>query len=119
MRQDQYERLQALQEKLMDVFLSEADPDGWPGVGIEPRAMDKATRGDRVWCKKDAAGTAVLIMKAMSMTGMIQRGAAEGGMVPPEGAPEDETEMEDAIQAAEREAAKILATVQARMKKAQ
>lgn len=117
MRQDQYERLQTLQEKLMDVFLSEADPAGWPGDGIEPRTMDKATRGDRVWCKKDAAGTAVLIMKAMSMTGMIQRGAAEGGTLPPEGAPEDEQELDDAIQAAEREAAKVLANVQARMKK--
>ncbi len=116
MRQDQYERLQALQEKLMDVFLDEADPDGWPGVGIEPRNMDKATRGDRVWCKKDAAGTAVLIMKAMSMTGMIQRGGPDGTTLPPEGAPEPD-DIEDAIQAAEREAAKVLANVQTRMKK--
>ena len=31
MRQDQYERLMKLEEKLMECFLGEADPDVWPG----------------------------------------------------------------------------------------
>jgi len=41
MRQDQYEKLQALSERLTDTFLEEGDPDRWPGHGIEVAAMDK------------------------------------------------------------------------------
>ena len=44
MRQDQYEKLQTLTEKLTDVFLQEADPDQWPGKGLEQSAMDQQTR---------------------------------------------------------------------------
>ncbi|WP_338615554.1 hypothetical protein [Pigmentiphaga sp. CHJ604] len=127
MRQDQYEKLQALAEQLTDVFLLEADPTAWPGAGIKPNAMDKATRGDRVWVKKDAAGTAVLIMKVTSMVGMIQRGTAAGGAggLPPSAPPtdgsadpsdDDDTGGLDAeIAAAEREAAAVLDRVQKRL----
>ena len=43
MRQDQYEKLQALSERLTDVFLNEAEPEQWPGHNIEPGAMDQQT----------------------------------------------------------------------------
>ena len=57
MRQDQFESLQARAEQLVDLFLDESKPEHWPGAGLLPSAMDKATRGDRFWCKKDAVAT--------------------------------------------------------------
>lgn len=51
MRDDQYLRLQALEEKITDQFLFEADPKNWPADGVAPKAMTQQDRGDRYWCK--------------------------------------------------------------------
>lgn len=116
MRQDQYLRLQELSEKLTDVFLREADPDKWPGAGIELAKMDQQTRGDLYWCKKVAAATITLIMKTASLQGRIQMGGAEGG------APDAEETADDGLDAeinrAEKEAQKMLADIQSGAKKA-
>jgi len=110
MRQDQYEKLQALTEKLTDAFIGEADPDKWPGHGIEPRQMDQQTRGDRYWCKKNAAATLTVIMKTTSLIGVIQQRSAAGGNT---GAEVNEQEQEEdsldaEVRAAEKEAEKLL-----------
>ena len=72
MREDQYLKLQALSEKLVDVFLEEADPAEWPGAGFKIAAMDSQTRGDRYWTKKNAAATAILVTRVESMIGATQ-----------------------------------------------
>lgn len=125
MRQDQFERLHSLEEKLTDVLLKEAEPDKWPGHGIEPGAMDKSTRGDRYWCKKNAVATISLIQRVGSLIGAVRlRG---DGTLPPAGPPaetEDEGEeaqqdsMEEEVLAYEKEAAKLLRDMQADSKKA-
>lgn len=119
MRQDQYEKLQALTEKLTDVFLQEADPDKWPGHGIETGQMDQQTRGDRYWCKKNAAATLTVIMKTSNLVGVIQQhsaaGESSGAAVGDEKPEEDSLDAE--IAAAEKEAAKLLDQVQKRSKK--
>lgn len=109
MRQDQYERLQSLTEKLTDVFLDEADPEKWPGHGVAPNAMDAQSRGDRYWCKKNAAATLTVIMKTTTLIGVIQQRSAGGAPdgVPPEGA-EDTDGLDGEIRAAEREAARLI-----------
>ncbi|MGQ7937360.1 hypothetical protein [Paraburkholderia sp. D1E] len=61
MRQDQLERLQQLQEKLVDVYLDEADPENWPGVGTMGAQLTKQERGDRYWEKKNAVATVMLV----------------------------------------------------------
>jgi len=63
MRQDQIKLLQDLQDKLIDSVLIEADPDNWPGKDVLPMDMTKEERGDRYWCKKNAAATLTLINK--------------------------------------------------------
>lgn len=117
MRPDQYEKLKRLSEKLLDVFLDEANPDHWPGAGIKPNMMDKATRGDRVWVKKDAAATAVLSMKIEGLTGMHEQAMMRtGGMPEPadgNGASEGD-DMDAVVAQAEREAAALLVKVQRR-----
>ena len=117
MRQDQYEKLQALSERLTDVFLDEAEPDQWPGHGIAVGAMDQQTRGDRYWCKKNAVATLTLIGRVAGITDLIQKqsNAGNGAAVVT-----DEADTLDAeISAAEKEAAKLLDQLQRRTKKAE
>lgn len=67
MREDQIQRLKELSERLADAFIFEADPDHWPGAGLRPNEMTQEERGDRYWCKKDAAATATLLNKTITM----------------------------------------------------
>lgn len=62
MRADQLEKLSALSERLTDVFLDESDPDGWAGSEKRAAELNKQERGDRYWCKKNAASTLALVM---------------------------------------------------------
>ncbi|MDN7497921.1 hypothetical protein QZM89_22220 [Burkholderia gladioli] len=117
MRQDQYERLQALSEKLTDVFLGEADPDTWPGAGIQLATMDKATRGDRYWSKKNAAGTVMLIGRVHTLIGQIQLGSSAGDGAASLTTAEEELDQE--VAAAEKEAERLLNEVQQKARKAQ
>ena len=113
MRQDQYERLVALSEKLTDTLLVEIDPEKWPGAGLDPMTMDQQTRGDRYWCKKNAAATLTLIMKNNSLFDLIRRQAP--GNDPPPTTPSEESEedgMDAQIRRAEREATKLLERAQ-------
>lgn len=114
MRQDQYERLQALTEKLTDAFLTEADPDTWSGAGVAIAAMDQQTRGDRYWCKKNAAATLSVIVRTTNLIGIIQmRGAGGGaGGVPPPEQEQEENSLDAEMKAAEKEANRLLAQMQ-------
>lgn len=109
MRQEQYERLQQLAEKLTDVFLEEANPEKWPGHGLAAGEMDQQTRGDRYWVKKNAAATLSVIMKTTSLVGVIQRSSAGGGgggeVLPDEQEPDG---LDGEIRAAEKEAKRLL-----------
>jgi hypothetical protein len=114
MRQDQFEKLQELTEKLTDAFIGEADPAVWPGHGVAIAAMDQQTRGDRYWCKKNAAATLSVIVRTTSLIGIIQmRGAAggAGGVTPPEQA-QEENSLDAEMKAAEKEANKLLEQLQ-------
>lgn len=117
MRLDQYEKLQALSERLTDVFLDEANPDTWPGAGVDLQTMDKTTRGDRYWSKKNAAATVMLIGRVETLVGSIQTGSNAG-----EGANavrETEDELDAEIAAAEKEAARLLNQAQDSARKAE
>lgn len=109
MRQDQYEKLQALSEKLADVFLDEAEPDNWPGVGIMPNKMDASIRGDRYWCKKNAVATVSLIQRVHTLVGLIQiDSGAGGGAAAVNGGEEAESSLDKEIATAEKEAKKLM-----------
>lgn len=115
MTQDQFERLVALQEKLVDVLLDELDPENWPGAGLAPAAMDQKTRGDRYWCKKNAAATQSVLTRNASLIGLVQRQTAgDGGgvEVTPDAPGADEGGLEAEIRRAEKEAERVLAKVQ-------
>lgn len=114
MRQDQYEKLQELTEKLTDAFIGEADPAVWPGQGVAIAAMDQQTRGDRYWCKKNAAATLSVLVRTTNLIGIIQmRGAGGGaGGVTPAEQEKDDSGLDADIKAAEKEASKLLEQLQ-------
>lgn len=120
MRQDQFEKLQTLSEKLTDVFLGEADSDKWPGHGLEPGSMDQQTRGDRYWCKKNAVATLTLIGRVANLTQVIrmQGGEPLPPGTSPDGTPEDDG-LDAEIREAEKEAQKLLNDIQKGTKKAE
>lgn len=106
MRDDQFEKLEALQEKLCDSIFTEADPDNWPGKDKLPMEMTKDERGDRYWCKKNAAATFTLLNKTLSIA--FFKGRSNVTPINDEAtAPEDDLDRE--IARAEREAKKQLA----------
>lgn len=105
-RQDQYEKLQAMSEKLTDVFLSEADPDNWPGSGWNPQQLTKEQRGDRYWSKKNAVATLSIISKIAQLTTVIQESSAAG--LGSANVVDDEDGLDAEIRQAEKEAAKLL-----------
>lgn len=109
MRQDQFERLQALEEKLIDVFLTEADPEHWPGKGLQLGAMDAKTRGDLYWVRKTAASAAVLVAKTRSMV-EGQQGIDTSPNV--DTAAEDASQLDEAISAAEQQAKQLMRELQ-------
>lgn len=123
MRQDQYEKLQKLTEQLTDVFLAEADSDKWSGAGIEPSKMDKTTRGDRYYDKKNAAATLTVLIRTTSLIGVIQRRTADG--LPPltgdgERPQDDDQEgsLDADIAAAEKQAKTLMDKLQKKTKAA-
>jgi hypothetical protein len=106
MRPDQLKRLQDLAEKLADVVLEEADPDLWPGAGQSLADVDQQTRGDRYWCKKNAAATFMLLGKTEEIMARRADGSSEK-----EG--DNGEDLERTIAKAEREASKALERIQA------
>lgn len=106
MRDDQYARLKALTEKLADTVIGEADPDTWTGNGKKPADLTRDERGDRYWCKKNAAATLSVLMRIYSVAGMVERAAF--GVPPLPTDPGGETDLDREVNAAEREAQAIL-----------
>jgi hypothetical protein len=104
MRPDQAERLAQLEESLIDVYLDEADPANWPGVGTAGEHMTKEERGDRYWSKKNAAATVMLAMETRKLI------ANDKGALGRD--PYSDGEMDRKIHDAEKRAADLVKKVQ-------
>lgn len=118
MRQDQYDKLQALSEKLTDVVLDEANPDNWPGAGWAVTQLTKEQRGDRYWSKKNAVATLSLIGRIHQLTDVI-RLASNAGAPGGAGVKEPEDGLDAEINAAEKEASRLLDEINRKTKKAE
>lgn len=118
MRQDQFEALQKRGEQLVDVFLAESDPTKWPGHGLEPATMEKTTRGDRYWCKKDAVATLACAQRIFNLVQVIRERSAPDLPPGPDGEALVEDSLDKEVAAAEAEATKLLDQVQRGARKA-
>ena|SRR5688572_26121279 len=101
MTPEQFVSLQALQNRLLDVALEEANPDLWPGAGKKPDALTKQERGDRVWAKKNANATLSIVNRLMTLTHPNRNSA-------PADTAEDEAQLGEMIEKAEGEAERLL-----------
>lgn len=114
MRLDQLQRLQELSEGMADVVISEMDTAAWPGAGKPLAEITKDERGDRYWCKKNAAASLSLLVKLLSVTGMVAR--AGSGMITPSELPTSGDGVQDDLDAqiaeAERKAEAMLKRAQ-------
>ena len=106
MRDDQITRLQALSERLGEVVITEVDPHNWPGAEKPPAELTQQERGDRYWCKKNAAATMTLLLKVVNIAGMMNR------QKPAPDAGHAVDELEGELAAAEREAQAIIEKMQ-------
>jgi hypothetical protein len=79
--------------------------------------MDKETRGNLYWSKKNAAATVMLIGRVESLVDIIQRDSGKGEGTGAVGETDDELDTE--IDAAEKEAARLLDKVQQNARKTQ
>lgn len=104
MRADQYDKLKARHDELVDVAIAETDTKSWPAENVAK--AERKERGDRYWCKKNAAATLTLITKIESIISIVERRASER---PPENPKDDDDgDLDRDIAAAEREAAAII-----------
>ena len=118
MRADQYEKLQALQEKLVDVFLMEADPDNWAGAGMLLADMNHEQRGSAYWCKKNAVATGGLIQRVSNLTMKIEMANTPPGGGGADEISDAEIDVDKQVAAAEKEGKRLLDKVQRKAKAA-
>jgi len=106
MRDDQVQRLQALSERLGEVVINEVDPHQWPGAEKTLAELTQQERGDRYWCKKNAAATMTLLLKVVNIAGIMNR------QKPAPDAGHGVYELDGELAAAEREAQAIIDRMQ-------
>ncbi|CAM4032361.1 hypothetical protein [Ectopseudomonas alcaliphila] len=106
MRDDQIVRLQALSERLGEVVIEEVDPHKWPGNDKPLGELTQQERGDRYWCKKNAAATMTLLLKVVNIAGILNR------QKPAPDAGHAVDELDGELAAAEREAQAIIERMQ-------
>jgi hypothetical protein len=105
MREDQKERLRALTEKLADVVLSDADPDGWVGKDKLPSELTQQERGDAYWCRKMALASIGVLNRTEALIASID-GKKDGDD------PLSDANLDQEVKAAEKEADAILKRLQ-------
>jgi hypothetical protein len=97
MRQDQFEKLEALSERLADRFISEADPDNWTAPAKLPADMTQQERGDSYWCRKNAMATGGVLRFVLDLHARAKTPTAGGG-------PDPEGDLDRQIAEAEKRA---------------
>lgn len=78
MRADQIKRLEELQDKLVDIYLDEMQPENWPQDVPDDETKTMKARGNRVWHKKDANLTITHVIRIKTLLDMRTANAAPG-----------------------------------------
>lgn len=104
MRDEQFQKLEDLQERLVDAILVEADPDHWVANGKLPKEMTQEERGNRYWCKRNAAASLTVLNKTLSLAHFRDRMPVKT----PEQFDAANDELDKDIRQAEKEASRVL-----------
>lgn len=116
MRQDQFDRLLKIEEKLTDIFMDEADPSAWPGLGKASAKLSAGDRKERYLFKRAAAETAQLLVRTQLLIGQ----AGGQGTTPsdlPAQTEEEDNDIEREVVSAERDADRMRSALFARVSK--
>lgn len=113
MREDQKQKLEALAERLADVFIVEADPDNWSGAGAIPKDMTQQQRGDRHWDRKGAMGTGGVLRYTLDLISSGQKNQ----IADPQVQEDRDSDLDAQIKEAEQRAAKAVSRVLDKAKK--
>lgn len=113
MREDQKQKLEALAERLADVFIVEADPENWSGAGVIPKDMTQQQRGDRHWDRKGAMGTGGVLRYTLDLIASGQKNTIDD----PQIQDERDSDLDAQIKEAEQRAAKAVSRVLDKAKK--
>jgi hypothetical protein len=109
-RPDQLDRLTSLHDRLLEVALSDADPDNWIGHGKKPNELTRDERGDAKWCRGLAISSVALTMQVQRL---MQNPIAGGAAVPDRPAapttPAEPEDMDAEIARFEQAASQVLA----------
>jgi len=91
MRPEQIKQLADIEEQLVDVFVEECKPEGWPMM------EDKESRGDRYWHKKNAIATLTIVGRIQTVLRDVRTTEGDsGGKTPPNDDEGDETHQQEA-----------------------
>lgn len=112
MKPEQDKKLANIEDKLLEVFLEESDPDQWEQVDpAAERKEQQQTRGDRYWQAKTANQTISLLTKIIVYR---QRLKEQRGAVEPKTGGDDDSKMSKDIKAAEAKVKARLSLVKKR-----
>jgi hypothetical protein len=117
MTPNQIDKLTTLHDKLLEVALSDADPDNWVGSGKKPNELTRDERGDAKWCRSLAVQTVALTMQVRRL---LENPITGGAIVPdqPDAEPKDEGEAVEAeIARYEQAASEVLTRASRRGKR--
>lgn len=122
MRQDQWLKLQELEERLADVFIAEADPNVWPGHGTPSAKLSAEDRKERYQFKRAAAETAQLLVRTQALIGNSIVPGLPAGTTQPAGQQDDEdaeaeSALDKSISEVERQAERMRSALIARAQK--
>jgi hypothetical protein len=90
MTPEQITKLAAIEEQLVDVFVEECKPEGWP------KMEDKESRGDRYWHKKNALATLTIVGRIQTVLRDVRTGGESGAGENPDDDEGEETKQQEA-----------------------
>lgn len=70
---NQLDKLKQLSEKMVDVVLSDANPDTWSAAGKKLNDLNTQERGDRYWCGKNANQMITAAVKLETLIAVHER----------------------------------------------
>lgn len=106
MNEEQCRRLEAVEDKLVEVALQDADPGNWSAPGVLLCDMTKEQRGDAAWCRKTAVQTLALLNQVQRTVAAYRQ--PQKGVLP------DDPDPDAMIREAERKASEMLVRIGAR-----
>ena len=110
MRVDQWQRLQAIAEKVAEIAIVDCDPDNWAHSDTPSKKLTRDQRGDAYWSRRQAIATCGVLARIHHLV-MNHNVIGDNSTA---GSPEDNPEqtLERMVREAEKQGAELMDRVQ-------